>query len=197
MSGMNDDDLRASLTRRASDQLTPQQRSDILRAARLQASAPQRRVFPRLAGYLVAVAAVIVLVLVALPILLSPPSPVAPPPPTLPPSPPPTLHVSNDTTLLLTVSINDQVVGSAPPGQISNFDPTSFAGPWHVAIDTASGRRLLDMTYSAGEISSTNGSEGGVGQRLDLSCGRLDVYAGPPMSGPAPPQSFPPNDCQP
>ena len=51
------------------------------------------------------------------------------------------------------------------------------------------------MKYQASQIVSTANSEQGVAKRLDLSCGRLDVYAGPPLLGPGPPSSFPPHDC--
>lgn len=78
---MNDDDLRQALSRRASQSMSNDDRNGVIRAARLQATAPRQRVVPRLAGLVTAMAAVIVLVIVALPILLSPPSPVAPPSP--------------------------------------------------------------------------------------------------------------------
>ena len=70
---MNDDELRASLARRVSSQLTPDERNDLLRSARLAATEPRRRqpVLPRLAGLVAAIAAVLVLVIVALPIVLS------------------------------------------------------------------------------------------------------------------------------
>ena len=78
---MNDDELRASLARRASAPLSADERNDVLRAARLDAcSVSQRRAIPRLAGYLLGAAAVLVLVLIALPILLSPPTVAGPSP---------------------------------------------------------------------------------------------------------------------
>ena len=62
--------------------LSADARNDVLRAARLEALAPspQRRVRPRLAGYLVGAVALLVLVLIALPILLSPPTVAGPSP---------------------------------------------------------------------------------------------------------------------
>ncbi|HEY7025530.1 MAG TPA: hypothetical protein VH371_11285 [Candidatus Limnocylindrales bacterium] len=71
---MNDDELKSALQRRAAVSLTDDQRNDVLRAARVRALEPRRRMVPRLAGFLVGTAAVLVLVIIALPILLSPPS---------------------------------------------------------------------------------------------------------------------------
>ncbi len=107
------------------------------------------------------------------------------------------LRVSNGTTLALSVFINGQALGTAPSDVVSGFDPTGYVSPWHVTITTESGRELVDMTYQASDISNSGSGSSGVAQRVDLSCGRLDVYAGPPLLGPAPPSSFPPNDCDP
>ncbi len=72
---MNDDELRAALARRASGPLSADDRMDILRSARVSAVAqPRRPIWPRLASYVVGTVAVVVLVIIALPILLSPPS---------------------------------------------------------------------------------------------------------------------------
>jgi hypothetical protein len=107
-----------------------------------------------------------------------------------------TLHVSNTSTLTLNVLINDQVVASAPPQQMTDVDPSAYAEPWHVTVTTLDGRELLTLDYRASDVSYHDGGATGVGQRADLSCGRIDVYAGPPMLGPGPPSSFPPGDCE-
>jgi hypothetical protein len=77
---MNDDELHSALVRRASFSLSADERRDILRAARGQALQPRPRpsLMPRLAGLVAGIAAVLVVVLIASPILLSPPLPAAP-----------------------------------------------------------------------------------------------------------------------
>ena len=105
------------------------------------------------------------------------------------------MHVANGTTLTLTVAIDGKQVGIAQAGQVVAFDPSPYAEPWTVTVSTASGRELVELKYQASQIVSTANSEQGVAKRLDLSCGRLDVYAGPPLLGPGPPSSFPPHDC--
>ena len=77
MSPLADDQIRAALARRVQGGLTEVERANILRAARLQALQPRRRLLPRLAGWLAATAAVVILVVIAVPILLSSPVPVA------------------------------------------------------------------------------------------------------------------------
>jgi hypothetical protein len=73
--------------------------------------------------------------------------------------------------------------------------------PWHVAVRTLSGRELLAFDVGPDSVTSTTGPDGrvemrGAGARVDLSCGRLDAYAGPPMIGPAPGPGVP-GDCEP
>jgi hypothetical protein len=60
--------------------------------------------------------------------------------------------------------------------------------PWHVEVTTVSGRRLLSLNVSAGDFSRTVLSDGsshlrGAAARVDLSCGRIDVWWGPPLLG--------------
>ena len=73
--------------------------------------------------------------------------------------------------------------------------------PWSVAVRTPSGRELTTLTVHEGDVAETSspgggGSSRGVAARVDLSCGRLDVWAGPPIAGPAP-GSGSPGDCEP
>jgi len=116
-----------------------------------------------------------------------------------PPSPPddsvPPVHISNETALTLKVVINGSEAATSLPYTESDVDPSAFQAPWHVSVTTSSGRQLVDLSYSASDIDTSGDSQHGVAQRVDLSCGRLDVYAGPPLLGPMPPQSFPPHDC--
>ncbi len=117
------------------------------------------------------------------------------------PSPPP-LYIVNTTTLTLTVAINGQLVGAAEPGQAASFDTGSYPEPWVITLATESGRVIAGLTYRLSDIGTsfggTNPDPGmGTGKRLDLSCGRLDVYVGGPILGGTFVPSSSPGDCDP
>lgn len=115
------------------------------------------------------------------------------------------LSISNQTTLTVRLVVNGQVVGDFPPASHeSPIDPALLpAPPWSVTALTQSGRVLLTMQVQPGAVSystpnaSGHSSARGVGARAELSCGRLDVWSGPPMGGPMPPDTFPEGDCDP
>ena len=59
----------------------------------------------------------------------------------------------------------------------------------------------MELTVSAGDVWSQQNADGsgeskGDGARVDLSCGRIDVWSGTPMMGPAPGPGAP-GDCDP
>lgn len=113
--------------------------------------------------------------------------------------------VANGTTLVVTVSVNGRMIRTFGPGAGTGMDgiPASEIGPlpWVVEARSPSGRLLTSMIVHAGDVSSTAlpggvGSAQGVGGRVDLSCGRLDIWAGPPLGGPVPGAGSP-GDCAP
>lgn len=118
---------------------------------------------------------------------------------------PPRLSISNQTSLFVTLFVNGATVATYAPG--GHEDPISTdrlpPAPWHAEVRTSSGRLLLALRVAPGDIWHTgpdqfgHSSLKGNGIRADLSCGRLDLWAGPPMAGPPPPSSFPPGDCDP
>jgi len=112
------------------------------------------------------------------------------------------LVVSNQTTLIVSLVVNNAVVRTVPPHTqelVSTSDLPSL--PWSVETRSASGRVLSHMTVRAGDVAETALPDGGREMkgdvvRVDLSCGRLDVWSGPPLLGP-PPGPGVPNDCEP
>jgi hypothetical protein len=116
------------------------------------------------------------------------------------------LGISNGTTLVVTLTVNGHAVGDFPGGgPAPTIDPATLPPlPWDVEARSSSGRVLTSMHVEAGDVSSTTGPNGaiehsGVFGRVDLSCGRLTIWAGDVQpSGPAPP-AFPgtPGDCAP
>ena len=114
----------------------------------------------------------------------------------------PTLGVDNGTTLPVSITVNGSMVDTvAPKTQRSIGQAALPTMPWRVQALSPSGRVLLEFQVVAGAVSRTTNPDGstsihGAGNRVDLSCGRLDVYAGPPMLGPMPGLGRP-GDCEP
>jgi hypothetical protein len=116
-------------------------------------------------------------------------------------SPPPAaydIHVDNGTGLDVAVLANGSRVGSVAPGSSVTVPAARVGGlPWHVeAVTAETGRLLISFDVEEGSVGATGSSESGIGGRVDLSCGRLDVYVGPPLLGPAPGPGIP-GDCEP
>jgi hypothetical protein len=117
----------------------------------------------------------------------------------------PNLGISNGTTLTVTLVVNGQLVGDFPAeGPYPTIDPVALPPlPWSVEARSRSGRVLVTMHVEAGQIhSETLGSaveNSGTFGRVDLSCGRLTIWAGEVQpSGPAPAASpGVPGDCVP
>jgi hypothetical protein len=75
------------------------------------------------------------------------------------------------------------------------------AMPWAIEATSPSGRILLELVALPGVVWSTTEPDGstsqhGAANRVDLSCGRLDVFVGPPLLGPMPGLGVP-GDCDP
>ena len=108
---------------------------------------------------------------------------------------------SNGTKLDIAIAINGQVVVVAAPGQgAPQVDVPMPSLPWHVEARTASGRvlgsfDLLDGQATCEPVGDAVRCSGGL-LRVDLSCGRLDIWAGVRPSGPMPGPGVP-GDCQP
>ena len=114
-----------------------------------------------------------------------------------------TLNLSNGSTLPVTLVVNGTAVATvAPSDEVDDLPASRLPGlPWAVEVRTASGRVLTSMVVHAGDVVSGPNDAGGtwsrsVGARVDLSCGRIDVWSGTPMIGPAPGPGTP-GDCEP
>jgi hypothetical protein len=68
------------------------------------------------------------------------------------------------------------------------------AGVWSVEARLPGGRTVLRADVDKSRASQTDNSGSGSGARVDLSCGRLDIWVGVPMLGPAPGPGAP-GDC--
>ena len=115
----------------------------------------------------------------------------------------PELGVSNGTDLVVVVTVNGELLGEFPPhGPGPEFDVSRLpALPWTVEARTVSGRLLTSMVVEPGDVQRTVEANdvvslSGALARVDLSCGRLDIWAGFRPSGPAPGPGRP-GDCEP
>ena len=112
------------------------------------------------------------------------------------------LEISNGTTLVITLVVNATPITSVGPGAVDKISPGRLPPlPWKVEARSASGRVLTSMTVRAGDVvrmANPDGSTSWKGDavRVDLSCGRLDVWSGPPLAGPVP-SAGAPGDCDP
>jgi hypothetical protein len=113
------------------------------------------------------------------------------------------LELSNGSTLPVVLAVNRgtgllvEAGGRAALG-VGEIGPL----PWDAVVLTEEGRVLLELVVRPGDVAVGNTGNGGSssrgrGVRADLSCGRIDLWSGPRMMGPAPPESFEPGDCDP
>jgi hypothetical protein len=118
----------------------------------------------------------------------------------------PNLGVANGTTLTVTLVVNGHRAGEFPAGEpLPTIDTGSLPPlPWKVQALSPSGRILTTMDVEPGQVRTRTDPGGVVEQsgtmgRVDLSCGRLTIWAGDVVpSGPAPPSSpGTPGDCVP
>jgi len=114
-----------------------------------------------------------------------------------------TVSVSNGTTLGVEVVVNDSFVTTLDPGgclgcRSDDAIPASVLPPlpWQVEVRNVYGRTLVALPIHAGDVIETSSYLKGDGNRVDLSCGRIDIWSGPPMLGPAP-EPGTPGDCRP
>jgi hypothetical protein len=111
------------------------------------------------------------------------------------------VFVSNGTSLTVTLAVNGTPVATSTPGSPTEVASSALPPlPWTVAATTSSGRVLTTMmvTWEDATQSDANMHVIPMG-RVDLSCGRLTIWAGDyPPSGPV--YSSPagsPGDCAP
>jgi hypothetical protein len=108
-----------------------------------------------------------------------------------------TLSVQNGTTTPVTLFVTGVRVRDVAPGAIVELPASALPSlPWHAEVRLPTGRLLVSLTINAGDVIQGPSSAKGDAARVDLSCGRIDIWSGPPLLGPA---SGPgtPGDCDP
>jgi hypothetical protein len=111
------------------------------------------------------------------------------------------LSAWNGTSLEVALLVNGKPLQVLAPGEWREAIPASALPPlpWSVEARSPSGRVLLTLTVNEGDVASGVNPGGstfskGAAARVDLSCGRLDIWSGPPLAGPAPGPGSP-GDC--
>ncbi len=120
--------------------------------------------------------------------LLPSPTPAGPTPPPGAIVVPPermTLSLSNGTTLPVSLVVNGTDVAVVQPQDGINEMPAAQLPPlpWAVEIRSPSGRVLVSAAVHAGDVWQLHDADGSTeaesaGARVDLSCGRIDVWSG-------------------
>jgi hypothetical protein len=107
-----------------------------------------------------------------------------------------TLEASNGTNLVLELVVNDAAPVPFGPGELKLSASSLPALPWHAVVRFPGGRSLVDLTVRSGDVLRGPNYEKGDGARVDLSCGRIDIWSGPRLLGPVPTSGHP-GDCTP
>jgi hypothetical protein len=95
-----------------------------------------------------------------------------------------TLHVSNSTTLPLTLVVNDHQVAILEPGTDADISSDRLpALPWNVATLTSTGRSVATMDVAPGSVVDQRaidgtGSYSAPAGRITLSCGLVLMCVG-------------------
>jgi hypothetical protein len=112
------------------------------------------------------------------------------------------IDIDNGTSLPVTMFVNGRELATILPGRHEELPGAALPSlPWKVEAKSPSGRVLLKFRVDPGVVTQTMNADGSTssrsaGARVDLSCGRLDVYVGAGMSGPVAGPGVP-GDCAP
>lgn len=110
--------------------------------------------------------------------------------------------MGNGTAIDVTIAVNGTALRVVPPGAAVAVPVSELPLlPWTVEARSPRGRVLTSMTVRPGDVRETMTPNGGwayqsAAVRVDLSCGRLDIWSGMPMLGPLPGPGKP-GDCEP
>ncbi|HEY3163634.1 MAG TPA: hypothetical protein VGJ71_04705 [Candidatus Limnocylindrales bacterium] len=113
-----------------------------------------------------------------------------------------TPHVSNSSTLRLTVFVNGTAMGELAPESQVDYAPARLPPlPWTVEARMMGGRAIASMTVQDGSLQDHRaldgtGSYSSVGSRVTLTCGQVWLWVGEPGTG-GPMAEGVPGDCDP
>lgn len=125
----------------------------------------------------------------------------APGPTELPRGPVPdaemSLTANNQSDRTFELFVNGSKIADVAPTTQSTFPAKDLPPlPWAAELRLPTGRSLLALTVKSGSVVRLESGTGSVGTRVDLSCGRIELWAVLPLGGPAPGPGRP-GDCGP
>ena len=107
------------------------------------------------------------------------------------------LGIENETDRFLELVVNGTSIAALAPFSQRVLTAAELPPlPWHAELRSAGGRKLSEATIVSGSVERHENGGSGVGSRVDLSCGRIDIWSGYPPMGP-PPGPGQPGDCDP
>jgi hypothetical protein len=114
-----------------------------------------------------------------------------------------TLHVSNTTTLPLTLVVNGDKVSDLAPGTEASLAPRDLPSlPWSVSTRTSTGRVVATMQVEPGSVVDDRaidgtGSYSAPAGGVTLSCGQVRMWVGGMQFSGGGPAEGTPGDCEP
>jgi hypothetical protein len=113
------------------------------------------------------------------------------------------LTVENDTTIPVTLVVNEKAVTVIQPANGAIIHAGELpALPWRLELTTASGRTVATLPVADGSVVDERamdgtGSYSAPATRVDLSCGTIRMSVGSVTPGGPPPGPGTPGDCDP
>lgn len=105
------------------------------------------------------------------------------------------LEVSNGTTIEVTLAVNGVLIDMIARTSFIKVEAANLPPlPWTAKVLSPSGRVLVALDVHSGDVRRYGNGSRGDAQRVDLSCGRIDIWSGPPLGGPMPLPGVP-GDC--
>ena len=113
------------------------------------------------------------------------------------------LAINNGTTLTVSLVVNGALIAKVDPAtclgcSADDAVPASLLPPlpWQAEVRSPTGRVLVSLTVHEGDVDYEASSAKGDASRVVLSCGRIDLWSGPPLVG-GPAGSGASGDCRP
>lgn len=107
------------------------------------------------------------------------------------------LTANNQSDRALELFVNGGKIADVGPATALTIEARNLPPlPWAAELRLPTGRTLVDLAVASGSVIRREAGSQGVGNRVDLSCGRIELYAVIPLGGPAPGPGRP-GDCGP
>lgn len=107
------------------------------------------------------------------------------------------LSANNQSDRVLELFVNGGKIADVAPSSLLTTQAKDLPPlPWNAELRLTTGRTLVSLTVTSGSVVRTETGSQSVGARVDLSCGRIELWAVIPLGGP-PPGPGRPGDCGP